>query len=332
MLHVIVLLVVVGVMSSFVGAESIPEAVRRIDAKLQELERAGVGKPGPPGPQGARGPAGSQGPKGDAATLDKLDELALTKDGKRLLQLGVHDAGLGYVESFNRHGKRVAFMGGSSSDQHGLTAIYNKEGRRTLSLHGYPPQANFYNPSGSSVVFIGMFSNSPTGGAYFRDKDGKDRVSLGVHVNGKGFVFVNGTGVHDYAEILELGTREGISPGSVVAYDAKAGGLVPASAANARQVVGVISGAGGLSPGMVIGSRADESRDLPVSMSGVIHVRVSAEAGAVQPGDLLMPSSVPGVGMRAADLGTAGGRVFGKALEPWSGSGEGLVLMLVMNR
>ena len=69
-----------------------------------------------------------------------------------------------------------------------------------------------------------------------------------------------------------------------------------------------------------------------MSMSGVIHVRVSAEAGAVEPGDLLMPSSVPGVGMRAADLGAAGGKVFGKALEPWSSSGEGLVLMLVMNR
>ena len=72
MIHIIVLLAAIVLMPSFAQAESIPEAVRRIDAKLQELERAGVGKPGavgPPGPQGARGPAGPRGPKGADATL-----------------------------------------------------------------------------------------------------------------------------------------------------------------------------------------------------------------------------------------------------------------------
>ena len=126
MLHVIVLLVAVGVMSSFVGAESIPEAVRRIDAKLQELERAGVGKPGPPGPQGlrgARGPVGSQGkrgPKGDDATLEKLDDLKLRNDGKLSLYLSPH------------------------------------------------PGAQFYNPSGHVVAWMGRWGNTPSGGALFR--------------------------------------------------------------------------------------------------------------------------------------------------------------------
>jgi len=277
MLHVIILLILVGVMSPFVGAESIPEAVRRIDAKLQELERAGVGKPGPRGLRGARGPVG---PKGEDAMLQNLD-----------------------------------------------TVWWRRDGKGTLHISN-TPQAQFYNASFKGVVSLGKWGNNPNGFVLVADGDGR----TGVLLDGTGSVTVRGKKVHDYAEILELGTRDGISPGSVVAYDAKAGGLVPASAANARQVVGVISGAGGLSPGMVIGSRADESRDLPVSMSGVIHVRVSAEAGPVEPGDLLVPSGVPGVGMRAADLGAAGGRVFGKALEPWSGSGEGLVLMLVMNR
>ena len=118
----------------------------------------------------------------------------------------------------------------------------------------------------------------------------------------------------------------------MVAYDSDAGALVPASSSNAGRVIGVISGAGGFSPGMVIGSRADESNDLPVSMAGVVHVRVSAEAGAVEPGDLLVPSSAAGVGMRTGDPGGAFGTIFGKALEPWPGTGEGLVKMLVMNR
>ena len=46
MIHIIVLLAALVLMPSFAQAESIPEAVRRIDAKLQGLERAGVGKPG----------------------------------------------------------------------------------------------------------------------------------------------------------------------------------------------------------------------------------------------------------------------------------------------
>lgn len=150
--------------------------------------------------------------------------------------------------------------------------------------------------------------------------------------NPKGFIVVNGNRVHDYAEVFELATREGVRAGAVMAYDAGAHGLVPAAVANARQVIGVVSGAGGFRPGMVIGSRSDGSRDFPISMSGVVYVWVSDEAGVVEAGDLLVPSSVPGVGMRAAEPSASVGRVFGKALEPSSRDGEDLVLMLVMNR
>ena len=161
--------------------------------------------------------------------------------------------------------------------------------------------------------------------SYIHDRRTEGRISIG-----DGHIYLEGEFVNDYAELFDLATREGISPGSVVAYDANAGGLIPASAADARLVIGVISGAGGFRPGMVIGSRADGTKDFPVSMSGVIKVRVSSEARAIEPGDLLTPSSVPGVGIRAVD--PAPGTVFGKALEPWSGDGEGLVQMLVLNR
>ena len=63
--------------------------------------------------------------------------------------------------------------------------------------------------------------------------------------SGDGRVIVLGRKVHDYAELLDLATREGIRPGSVVAWDSDAGRIVPASTSNARRVIGVISGAGG---------------------------------------------------------------------------------------
>ncbi len=156
-------------------------------------------------------------------------------------------------------------------------------------------------------------------------------VSIGA-IDGEGSIRVDGRKVHDYAEVFELATRDGVSPGSVVAWDPASGGVLPASTSNARLVVGVISGAGAFRPGMVIGSRADGTGDLPVSMSGMVYARVSGESGPVGPGDLLVPSSVAGVGMRAVDSEAAAGTIYGKALDPWSGPGEGLVRMLVMSR
>ena len=42
-------LIAIGAWSPLAQAESIPDAVRRLDAKLLELERAGVGERGPQG-------------------------------------------------------------------------------------------------------------------------------------------------------------------------------------------------------------------------------------------------------------------------------------------
>ena len=194
---------------------------------------------------------------------------------------------------------------------------------------------HLYSKTGKQIGFFGAWSNKPGGGFYIADGEGTVAIQLsgnkdgGVIIYGERSLHVRGKRIHDYAEILELAVRDGIAAGSVVAWDPRARGLVPASVSNCRLTIGVISGAGGFRPGMVIGSRADGTRDFPVSMSGLVHVRVNGEGGTVRPGDRLVPSSVPGVGMRADD--PAPGTVFGKALAPWSGGGEGFVLMLVMN-
>jgi hypothetical protein len=98
--------------------------------------------------------------------------------------------------------------------------------------------------------------------------------------------------------------------------------------------VGVISGAGGLRSGAVVGGREDGSNDLPLAVSGQVYVRVCLEGGSIEPGDLLVASSAPGVSMRAADPDQAAGAVVGKALEAFGpGQGkEGLVRMMVMLR
>lgn len=140
--------------------------------------------------------------------------------------------------------------------------------------------------------------------------------------------------MRDYAEVFELESREGVVPGMVMAIAGPGGLIAPAVSPYERRVVGVISGTGGLLPGMVVGSREDGTNDLPLAVSGQVFVRICLEGGPIDPGDLLVASSERGVAMRASDLDKAAGAVIGKALESYGPDQEagGLVRMMVMLR
>ena len=63
-----------------------------------------------------------------------------------------------------------------------------------------------------------------------------------------------------------------------------------------------------------------------LALSGIVPVKVSAESAAVQPGDLLTTSTIPGHAMKAVDVRT--GTIIGKALEPLA-SGRGVIQVLI---
>ncbi|MDE0058151.1 MAG: hypothetical protein OXI22_05215 [Defluviicoccus sp.] len=350
MRHGLIAAFVIAAWLSPASAESVSDAIERIEARLQQLEHANARLSGLPGPRGAQGPPGIRGPQGPAgstgpagrtgprgrdATLDGKDALTVGKTGR--VRLGRINRGRPGIEIINTSNKQIGYFGRWNDSPHAGLHVADENGNRKVLLSsgggGFVSLLggggfNVYSESNKHIAFMGKWNGHPSGGLYVTDGEGNRAVVLSGIKNGAR-IFVNGRNIHDYAEILELADREGIGAGSVVAWDARALGLVPASASNCRLVVGVISGAGGLRPGMVIGSREDGTSDFPVSMSGLVHVRVNGEGGAVRPGDLLSPSKVPGVGMRADD--PLPGTVFGKALAPWSGDREGLVLMLVMN-
>lgn len=329
--------------------ESIPRAVERLEAglaalsdelrALEEAEASERGPAGPAGPRGERGPAGPPGPKGEpgaAADSGSLrDELArLAGELRALKAAGAGAQGpAGPRGERGPRGLRGAQGPAGPAGERGPRGSQGPRGsnRSAGTGDGFAPEMNFHNNDGERVVFIGQFDNTKTGGAFFADKEGERKVELGVRSSGNGYVHVNGSDIHDYAEIFELATREGMRAGAAVAWNPEAAGIEPASRENARLVVGAVAGAGGLSSGVVIGSRADGTQDFPVALSGMVYALVSAEAGPVAPGDLLTPSGVPGVGMRTG-AAVAAGAVYGKALGAWAGPGEGLVLMLVMNR
>jgi hypothetical protein len=51
-----------------------------------------------------------------------------------------------------------------------------------------------------------------------------------------------------------------------------------------------------------------------MAMIGIVPTKVSAENGAIKPGDLLVTSSTPGYAMKGTDRSLLAGAVIGKAL------------------
>ena len=120
-------------------------------------------------------------------------------------------------------------------------------------------------------------------------------------------------------------------PGSVVVIDPSSPGeLKLSTSAYDRKVAGVISGANGLNPGMIMTATDTELVDgnQPVALTGRVWCRCDATSGAIAPGDLLTTSNTPGHAMKVTDHPKAQGAILGKAMTSLNGD-TGLVLVLV---
>lgn len=188
-----------------------------------------------------------------------------------------------------------------------------------------------YNREGTEVATVGSDTNH-NGFLSIANTANEERVFIGIDPSGNGAIIVDGIRRFDIAEVFEFSDRTGIAPGMVVAMDPDNPGLLRLSTQPYDPLVaGVISGAGASGPGLTLGSRADGSTDLPLSLAGVVAVWADADPGPIRPGDLLTTAARPGHAMRAADPGRAFGATLGKALEGLD-SGQGLIQMLVTLR
>jgi len=125
----------------------------------------------------------------------------------------------------------------------------------------------------------------------------------------------------DFAEMLPtIGDPE---PGDVLAIGPD-GNLIQSTEPYQTTIIGVRS----TRPSFLGNAQfADEEGYAPLALLGVVPVKASAENGAIQPGDLLVSSSILGHAMRAGD-NPPQGSVIGKALEPLS-EGTGFIIMVV---
>jgi hypothetical protein len=120
-----------------------------------------------------------------------------------------------------------------------------------------------------------------------------------------------------------------VEPGTLMVIDpARPGELLPSSSAYDSKVAGIVSGAGGVNPGLKLGQDGVLDGEHLIAMTGRVYVKATTANGVIQPGDRLTTSSIAGHAMKATDAALADGAVVGKAMTGLD-KDTGLVLVLV---
>ncbi|MFN8344163.1 MAG: hypothetical protein U0X91_04130 [Spirosomataceae bacterium] len=248
----------------------------------------------------------------------------------------------------NESSKDVIMANGGGRVKVGTT---DNEARFSVASEG-DMQLKLINPGGGGAAWrIGVANSNWSAGAgklvFSKTASSSDaamvitpagNVGIGLttpsktlHVNGTTSTKVlEITGGADLAEHFDINGNDALLPGTVVSIDPdKPGQLRVAQNAYDKTVAGIVSGAGEVQPGMLMGQAGTLANGQhPVALTGRVYCRVDAQFGAIRPGDLLTTSSTAGHAMKALDSSQAQGAILGKAMTSLE-TGTGLVLVLV---
>ena len=215
-------------------------------------------------------------------------------------------------------------------------------------------RVGFYNTTDNNLVAYMTASTSgsrPGGALSFGTQRAKDdetlRESMRITSRGRvgigtaspsallevaGNAVVNSltiTGGADLAEPFQFSDPQCIRRGAFVVIDDQALGRLKLSRnPYDTRVAGVVSGAGGLQPGLTLNQAGLVERGEHVALSGRVYALADATTSPIRPGDLLTSSHTPGHAMKVLDKDRAQGAIIGKAMSSLE-SGKGLVLVLV---
>ncbi len=236
--------------------------------------------------------------------------------GTSTLSLRGDWGGGGRINVTNRNGKSAVDVRANHHDA-GQIIVKNDEGDARVVIEaqhtdGGSPYISLTNAMGTGTIFLY--------GDYGSNNKGRIRTDI-LRIQGGS----------DLSEQFDISGPTGdVKPGMVVSIDPKRPGkLVLSREAYERRVAGIISGAGGVEPGMLMGQAGSVADgEHPVALSGRVYVWADASSGPIEPGDLLTSSDTPGHAMKVTDYGRAQGAIIGKAMTSLS-EGKGLVLVLV---
>jgi len=272
------------------------------DGTLQTTASSGVvGPTGPSGPTGTQGATGATGPTGANGTTGPQGPTGANGT-----------AGPQGIQG-------IAGTTGPTGPIAGVNTqvIYNNGGNAA--------GAGIYYDSVNDRVGIGI--TAPT---VKLDVDGTAQVTVLQIAGGadlsERFDVSNNSDLKKYVDQEEMK----IKPGMVVCIDPdNPGKLIVNSKAYDTRVAGIISGAGGVQTGMLMGqSGSVADGNYPVALTGRVYCYVDATENPVNPGDLITTSDTPGHAMKVTNYAKAQGAILGKAMSSLD-SGKGLVLILV---
>jgi len=213
----------------------------------------------------------------------------------------------------------------------------NIEWRTTTARHwnidqyGLNPDLRFFTADASDANGATVMTISGSGNVGI----GTTAPQATLHVNGS--MIVNGTntvkvlsitGGADVAEPFAM-TGGDIPKGAVVVIDdAHPGQLKLSQRAYDKRVAGIVSGAGGVNPGLTLSQQCLVEGGQNVALTGRVYALADAANAPIEPGDLLTTSAIPGHAMKVTDAAKSQGAIIGKAMSHLE-TGRGLVLVLV---
>ncbi len=246
------------------------------------------------------------------------------------------------VEGGGLSGNGIGVFGWSNAaNGKGVFGWSNYDGEGAIAVYGYASSSNDvtnyggYFTADGNYGYGGYFNATGTestgivasGGLYAAQFHGDVLITTGRVTT----PVLEITGGSDVSEQFEIGSESGeAKAGMVVCIDAaNPGNLVVSSKAYDRRVAGIISGAGGVKPGMLMGQKGTEADgEHPVALTGRVYCQADASNGPIEPGDLLTSSETAGHAMKVTNYDKAQGAILGKAMTPLV-VGQGLVLVLV---
>jgi hypothetical protein len=246
----------------------------------------------------------------------------------------------------------VSFMGHAYAGGSQLNMKDSSSGTR-IQLTGEGGAMKLYNNSGTETVhFMGQAWAS---GSQLRLKDSSSNIRVEltggegelklfksteettIHLDGetgmsttKTLKLTGGSDFSEQFDICRSSKEFPLEPGMVVVIDPdRPGKLKLSETAYDKRVAGIISGAGGVKPGVLMGQEGSVADgEHPVALSGRVYCVADATRAPIEPGDMLTTSDIPGHAMKADDHVRCPGAVIGKAMTSLE-NGRGLVLVLV---
>jgi hypothetical protein len=251
---------------------------------------------------------------------------------------GDDGGGAGVITVDNDAGLGTIVLSGDDPDAStgGCVEMYDDAGNRTVAIDsdGNGTGSFMEMRSAAGVASIEMFAQSSGGFAGYRNIAGTRTISIDGDVSGDGrittqeLVITGGSDLSEQFDVADENLKP--QPGMVVCIDAANPGKLQISGSPYdRKVAGIISGAGGVETGFMMsdaGTIADG--EYPVALTGRVFCQVTTANGAIEPGDLLTTSAIPGHAMKVTDFAQSQGAILGKAMTALDKE-SGLVLVLV---